>query len=306
MNDCARPTRPRDRRHPTSVAVWLVYITTAGGTMATGDAVAMFEAARSMVDRGTLDVPAQPVERAWRGMDGRYYTPFGIGQSLFDVPFVVAGRMAARRDRYQARRSGHDSQGVRGRREHDPGGGRGRIRAACSRGGCRRRAVERADSARPRVRDDAVAVRKVRLQRGADDRGTHGRRLRRRGRALPIDAVDGRRWRRRAGRRALDSTRDVHRGRALALSWLAWEIRRDASALRLLAAAGRQFASLSSLWMTLNAVRFGNPWHTGHEPTFAAGRLSRVSRFAVGCAAASTHRRPWQESRSLFWHGQAT
>ena len=79
----------------TSVAVWLVYITTAGGTMATGDAVAMFEAARSMIDRGTLDVPASQSSELWRGVDGRYYTPFGIGQSLFDVPFVLAGRVAA-------------------------------------------------------------------------------------------------------------------------------------------------------------------------------------------------------------------
>jgi hypothetical protein len=75
-------------------AVSLVYVTTAGGTMATGDGVAMLEAARSLIDRGALDVPPAQSSAAWRGVDGRYYTPFGIGQSLFDVPFVPAGRAA--------------------------------------------------------------------------------------------------------------------------------------------------------------------------------------------------------------------
>ena len=74
----------------TAVGVWLVYIVTAGGAMATGDAVAMFEVARSLIDRGTLDVPAEQSIDAWRGVDGRHYTPFGVGQSLFDVPFVLA------------------------------------------------------------------------------------------------------------------------------------------------------------------------------------------------------------------------
>ena len=29
-----------------------------------------------------------------RGVDGRYYSPFGIGQSIFSIPFYVAGRAA--------------------------------------------------------------------------------------------------------------------------------------------------------------------------------------------------------------------
>ena len=141
--------------------------------MATGDAVAMFEAARSMVDRGTLDVPAHQSSEAWRGRDGRYYTPFGIGQSLFDVPFLVAGRTAAR---------------VTGIRIGDPDtlpkafvAAASTIPAAVAVGfglldrvaAVVGRAIERADSARPRVRDAAVAVRQVRLQCCVGNRDPH-------------------------------------------------------------------------------------------------------------------------------------
>ena len=35
-------------------AVWLVYLTTAGGTLGTGDAVAMFNVADAIVTRGAI------------------------------------------------------------------------------------------------------------------------------------------------------------------------------------------------------------------------------------------------------------
>ena len=125
----ARPAHPRDRRH--HVAGGLVRVlATAGGTMATGDAVAMFEAARSMVDRGTLDVPAHQSSEAWRG-DGR-----AVLHAVWHRPVAVRravprrGPHGGQGDRYQDRRSRHASQGVRGRREHDSCRGRGWIRAA--------------------------------------------------------------------------------------------------------------------------------------------------------------------------------
>jgi hypothetical protein len=77
-------------------AVWLAYVGTAGGTLGTGDAVAMFEQAQSIVDRRALDVPASQSSEAWRGPDGRYHVPFGIAQALYDIPFLLAGRIAAR------------------------------------------------------------------------------------------------------------------------------------------------------------------------------------------------------------------
>ena len=76
--------------------MWLVYAATAGGSLGTGDAVAMFEEATSLIDRHALDVPASQSTNAWRGVDGRYYTPFGLGQPLYDVPFVLMGRVLQR------------------------------------------------------------------------------------------------------------------------------------------------------------------------------------------------------------------
>ncbi|MEO8069775.1 MAG: hypothetical protein ABI652_00105, partial [Acidobacteriota bacterium] len=75
-----------------AAATWLVYVAAAGGTLGTGDAVAMFDEANAIVTRGALDVPASQSDEAWRGLDGRYYTPFGIGQPLFDIPLLLAGR----------------------------------------------------------------------------------------------------------------------------------------------------------------------------------------------------------------------
>jgi hypothetical protein len=76
------------------LGVWLAYLLTAGGTLATRDATSTLALAEAMIDRGQVDVPAGQSDEAWRGVDGRYYIPFGIGQALYDVPFVVCGRLA--------------------------------------------------------------------------------------------------------------------------------------------------------------------------------------------------------------------
>jgi len=71
---------------------WVVYAATAGGSLATADAVAMFEQAKSIVDRGALDIPAEWSLEEWRGADRKYYSPFGIAQSVYDIPWLLAGR----------------------------------------------------------------------------------------------------------------------------------------------------------------------------------------------------------------------
>jgi hypothetical protein len=73
-----------------------VYVATAGGSLATTDAVATFEITRSIVERGAVDGPRQLMWEPNRGVDGRYYSQFGLGQSLYNVPFYVAGRTAER------------------------------------------------------------------------------------------------------------------------------------------------------------------------------------------------------------------
>ncbi len=253
----------------TSLAVWFVYLATAGGTMATGDAVAMFEAARSMVDRGTLDVPAHQSSEAWRGTDGRYYTPFGIGQSLFDVPFLVAGRTAAR---------------VTGIRIGDPDtlpkafvAAASTIPAAVAVGFGLLIAWRLSSDARSSVLTALVLAFgtmmwpytkfgfNAALTTAALTAGVYG---------VAAGTADRRVWTVTAGgvglAAALLTRHEMAIAAVVGLSWLVWEVRRDASARRLIAAAAAPVCVALVLWMTLNAVRFGNVWHTGHEPAFAA------------------------------------
>jgi hypothetical protein len=87
----------------TAVGRWLfaftlvVYLATAGGSLTTTDAVATFEVTRSIVDHGSVAMSGNLLGRdAERGRDGRYYSPFGIGQSLYNVPFYVAAKALQR------------------------------------------------------------------------------------------------------------------------------------------------------------------------------------------------------------------
>ena len=69
-----------------------VYLFTAGGSLTTTDAVATFEVTRSMVEEGSVAMSGNLLGREEeRGVDGRYYAPFGIGQSLYNIPFYLAG-----------------------------------------------------------------------------------------------------------------------------------------------------------------------------------------------------------------------
>ena len=75
----------------------LVYGATAGGSLATTDAVVTYDVTRSLVERGSLALSGNLLGmEAHRGIDGRYYSPFGIAQSVFNVPFYLVGRGAER------------------------------------------------------------------------------------------------------------------------------------------------------------------------------------------------------------------
>ena len=73
-----------------------VYVLSAGGSLTTTDAVQAFDTTRNLVEHGSIamsdDVAAGA--EALRGRDGRYYSPFGIVQTLVNVPFYLAGRLA--------------------------------------------------------------------------------------------------------------------------------------------------------------------------------------------------------------------
>jgi Dolichyl-phosphate-mannose-protein mannosyltransferase len=77
--------------------VLAIYVFTAGGSLTTTDAVVAFEVTRQLVDRQSVALPRDMLgNEAHHGRDGRYYSPFGITQSVFNVPFFLAGRAAAR------------------------------------------------------------------------------------------------------------------------------------------------------------------------------------------------------------------
>jgi hypothetical protein len=73
-----------------------VYVFTAGGSLTSTDAVQAFDVTRHIVERGSIEMSAHlSSAEALRGRDGRVYSPFGIVQSLYNVPFYLAGRAAA-------------------------------------------------------------------------------------------------------------------------------------------------------------------------------------------------------------------
>jgi hypothetical protein len=74
-----------------------LYIATAGGSLSSSDAVVSFNLTESLVERHSIALSASLLGLdANRGVDGRYYSQFGIGHSIYNIPFYIAGRSAAR------------------------------------------------------------------------------------------------------------------------------------------------------------------------------------------------------------------
>jgi hypothetical protein len=74
-------------------AALALYIGTSGGSMATTDAVVTFDVTKGLVERHSLALSGNLLGlESMRGADGRYYSPFGIVPSLYNVPFYLAGR----------------------------------------------------------------------------------------------------------------------------------------------------------------------------------------------------------------------
>jgi hypothetical protein len=68
-----------------------LYGITAGGSLTTTDSVVTFELTRQMVAHGSVALPGDILgKEAERGRDGRYYSPFGLAQAVFNIPFYVA------------------------------------------------------------------------------------------------------------------------------------------------------------------------------------------------------------------------
>ena len=57
----------------------LVYVSTTGGSLTTTDAVVTYQLTQRLVEERTFALPDEPGRVARRGIDGRFYAPFGIG-----------------------------------------------------------------------------------------------------------------------------------------------------------------------------------------------------------------------------------
>ncbi len=89
------PPPPAARRTGRLVlaAALSLYVATTGGSMATD--IMSYEVTKGMVERRSVAMSfnVHGME-AHRGVDGRYYAPYGVGHAIYGVPFYAVGRVA--------------------------------------------------------------------------------------------------------------------------------------------------------------------------------------------------------------------
>ena len=88
-------------RGPAPLLVFLaslsLYTLTAGGSLTSTDAIVTFDLTRRLVEHRSVALSGNLLGLdANRGVDGRYYSQYGIGQSLYNIPFFLAGTWAQR------------------------------------------------------------------------------------------------------------------------------------------------------------------------------------------------------------------
>jgi hypothetical protein len=66
-----------------------VYLLTMAGRVISGDGETMYLTTRALVTQGTLAVEPRP--ESARGVDGRWYSKYGLGQTVAQLPLFVAG-----------------------------------------------------------------------------------------------------------------------------------------------------------------------------------------------------------------------
>ncbi len=73
------------------------YMATFGGRLCSGDGIEMWRTTRSLLERGTLALEQDTPGRTWGypGADGRRYSPYALGLSVVQAPFVATGNLAA-------------------------------------------------------------------------------------------------------------------------------------------------------------------------------------------------------------------
>jgi hypothetical protein len=89
----------RDRRTVffNDTATSALYTLTAGGSLTSTDAVVAFDLTRSIVEDHSIALSSNLLGlEENRGPDGRFYSQQGIGHSIYNVPFYLAGTVAQR------------------------------------------------------------------------------------------------------------------------------------------------------------------------------------------------------------------
>jgi len=72
-----------------------LYVATTGGSMATD--IMSYEVTKGIVEHGTVAMSYNVFQMdAHRGIDGRYYAPYGIGHAVYSIPFYALARLAER------------------------------------------------------------------------------------------------------------------------------------------------------------------------------------------------------------------
>ena len=88
-----RPGRHRIDALLVFVLALVLYLATTGGSMATD--IMSYEVAKNIVEHGSVAMSFNVHDMdAHRGIDGRYYSPYGLGHPIYAVPFYLAGRVA--------------------------------------------------------------------------------------------------------------------------------------------------------------------------------------------------------------------
>lgn len=75
------------------IVAGLVYGLTLGGGLTTTDARYILDVSRNIVEHGSVALSPELSDReSNRGVDGRYYSQYGLGHSIYGIPFYLAGR----------------------------------------------------------------------------------------------------------------------------------------------------------------------------------------------------------------------
>ncbi|HEV3059047.1 MAG TPA: glycosyltransferase family 39 protein [Vicinamibacterales bacterium] len=114
MSGIALPlqTSPGTSQREIRAALWLfgafslLYLSTSKGIFEYGDDWSMLYVTNAIVDHMGTDVPSD-APGSVHGKDGRFYSKYGLGQSLAAVPFYLAGHELAELRGHQVTNGGH-------------------------------------------------------------------------------------------------------------------------------------------------------------------------------------------------------